>query len=234
MCGRLVTSDPSELVVGWSETRIVPDAGALAGLRSFNLAPSRQILVIRSGPHGREIAPVRWGLVPSWAKDPSVGNKMFNARVETAAERPAFAAALRLRRCVALANGFFEWKREGARKVPYRITTAGPLMLAGLWEQWRGADGVVLESAAILTRAARPPLSALHDREPVLFGSRDRAYRWLDPRARDPAALLALLEDPGPELELCEASPLVNRVGNDGPECEATVTPVAAAQQTLW
>lgn len=231
MCGRLVASDPAALVEGWSQTRLVPRPDELAELASYNVAPSQRILVLRAGPRGRELALVRWGLVPAWAKDPRAGSAMFNARSETAADKPAFKAALRLRRCVGLANAFYEWKREGRRRVPYRVVTQGVMMLAGVWERWEGPSGEALESAAILTRAAGPALSALHHREPVMFATRAQALRWIEPGVRDVAALLAQLREPAPAVELHEANARVGRVGEDGPEC--LVPDAAGAQLTL-
>jgi putative SOS response-associated peptidase YedK len=230
MCGRLVASDPAALVEGWSQTRLVPSPADLASVASYNVAPSQRLLVLRAGPRGRELVLVRWGLVPPWAKDPRVGSAMFNARSETAADKPAFKAALRLRRCVGLANAFYEWKREGRRRVPYRVVTQGVMMLAGVWERWEGPGGEALESAAILTRAASPALSALHDREPVMFATRAQALRWIEPGG-DVAEVLARLREPGPAVELLEANAKVGRVGEDGPEC--LVPDAAGGQLTL-
>ncbi|HQY64735.1 MAG TPA: SOS response-associated peptidase [Polyangiaceae bacterium] len=219
MCGRLVASDPAALVEGWSQTRLVPSPADLAALASYNVSPSQRVLVLRAGPRGREIAAVRWGLVPAWAKEPLGGRPLFNARSETAAEKPAFREALRLRRCVALADAFYEWKREGRRRVPYRVVTSGVMMLAGVWERWQGPSGEALESAAILTRAAGPALRALHDREPVMFATREQALGWIAPELRDAVAALELLREAGPSVELREANAKVGRAGEDGPEC---------------
>jgi hypothetical protein len=219
MCGRLLSSDPAELVDGWSETRILPSLDELRQLRHYNVAPSQTVLVLREQARGREIAAVRWGLIPAWAKDESIGSKMFNARAETLAEKPSFRSAFKRRRCVVLANGYYEWKRVGAKKVPYRIASGSVMMMPGVWDIWTSPDGEVVESATIITREARPPVSALHDREPVVFATREEAYRFIDPRQTDTEALRALLRRDAPELSLYEANPLLNRVGNDGPEC---------------
>lgn len=232
MCGRLVASDPAALVEGWSQTRLVPSFEELAGLASYNVAPSQRILVLRAGSRGRELTLVRWGLVPPWAKDPRVGSAMFNARSETVAEKAAFREALRLRRCVGLANAFYEWKREGGRKVPYRVVTAGVMMLAGVWERWEGRGGEVVESAAILTRPAGPGLAAIHDREPVMFATRAQALRWIEPGATDVAGLLAQLRPAGPSVDLIEANAKVGRAGEDGPEC--LVPDASGGQLGLW
>jgi len=146
----------------------------------YNIAPTSDVLVVRAGDGAPHAARVRWGLVPRWAKDPSIAAKLNNARAETVAEKPSFRDAFRRRRCLVPASGFFEWKSEAGRKQPYYIHPAQDELFgfAGLWEGWRGADGV-LETCAIVTTDANAQMRAIHDRMPVIIARNDYA-RWLD------------------------------------------------------
>ncbi|OGA17787.1 MAG: hypothetical protein A3I63_09985 [Betaproteobacteria bacterium RIFCSPLOWO2_02_FULL_66_14] len=146
----------------------------------YNIAPTSEVLVVRVGGGAPQAARVRWGLVPRWAKDPAIGAKLNNARAETVAEKPSFGDAFRRRRCLIPASGFFEWKPQAGRKQPYYIHPAeGDLFgFAGLWESWRGSDGV-LETCAIVTTKANSRMEAIHDRMPVIIARSDYA-RWLD------------------------------------------------------
>jgi putative SOS response-associated peptidase YedK len=136
---------------------------------SYNVAPSRPVPVIRAPATRAEGAWLRWGLIPSWARDPAIGHRLINARVETIASKPAFRGAFRHRRCVVLASGFYEWQAGPAGKVPRYISAAdGSLLaLAGLWESWQGPDGAV-ETCTIITTAATPGIARIHDRMPLL------------------------------------------------------------------
>ena len=170
---------------------------------------------------------VRWGLIPRWAKDPSVGSRLINARVESVAEKPAFRDSFKLRRCVVAASGFFEWRqspRPKQPKQPYYVTRQDgrPMPMAGLWERWASPDGEVIESCAIITKPAEPPVSDLHDRMPAILTPNGLAA-WLDPSARGPDALRAVLLGPSPPLSAVPVSTKVNSVANDGPECIAPV-----------
>ncbi len=185
----------------------------------YNIAPTQEAPVVGQRPDGkRGLAMLRWGLVPGWAKDLSIGARMINARAETVAEKPAFRAAFRRRRCLVAADGFYEWKKAAdSPKRPYRAALAdgGPFGFAGLWETWRGPEGPV-KSFTIITTDANPLLAEIHDRMPVILDPADHA-RWLDPAAaaRD---LLALLK-PYP-AEKMTAYPVDRRVGkvqNDDP-----------------
>ena len=148
-------------------------------------------LVVRETPDGeREAAMLRWGLVPAWAKDPAIGSRMFNARAEGVADKPAFRAAFRRRRCLVPADGFYEWQPvAGGRKQPYfiRLASGAPLALAGLWEHWRGPDGNAIATFTIVTTAANEAMRALHDRMPVLVAPADYD-EWLS--SPNPSALL--------------------------------------------
>jgi len=189
----------------------------------WNVAPTQTAPVIVEGPRGvRRVEPMRWGLVPPWADDPSIGNRMINARSETAAEKPSFRAALKARRCLVPADGFYEWQAVGRAKQPVHIRRRdrGVFAIAGLWEVWK-KGGEPLETFTILTTAPNDLLRPIHDRMPVIVASADFG-RWLDPEVRDAAAVRPLL---GPcDAEGWEAVPVsrfVNNPRNDGPECLA-------------
>jgi putative SOS response-associated peptidase YedK len=188
----------------------------------YNIAPSQPVAVVRTAAAGagRELAWLRWGLIPPWAQDPALGNQMVNARVESAATRPAFRGAFRHRRCLVPADGFYEWQRTNGNKQPYYVTRLDgrPLAFAGLWEVWDRGGGPI-ESCTILTTAADDRLAALHDRMPVLL--EPEAYaRWLDPAVQDPAQLQRLLRPyPSEALALRRVGPQVNDPRNDGPRC---------------
>jgi putative SOS response-associated peptidase YedK len=185
----------------------------------YNIAPTQQVLAVVAEGERRRAAAFRWGLIPSWAKDASIGSRMINARGETLSAKPAFRAAFRSRRCLVPASGFFEWKREGSGKVPHWITTTDGSLLAfaGLWESWHSPDGEV-RSLAIVTTAPNALLSAIHDRMPVILfgGGRDR---WLSP-ASAPAELQPLIGPCADEsLRAHPVSTLVNSPANDLPAC---------------
>lgn len=161
-----------------------------------NIAPTHTVSVVRAAPDtGRlELARLRWGLIPAWAREMSVGNKMFNARAETVDEKPSFRKAFRARRCLIPASGFYEWKQEGARKQPYRIGLPGraPFAMAGLWECWQPPEGAVVESCTILTCGPNAFMQTMHNRMPVILepASFDQ---WLQPVVEHVDAFKALL-----------------------------------------
>ncbi|MEK7214662.1 MAG: SOS response-associated peptidase, partial [Chloroflexota bacterium] len=171
---------------------------------------------------------MRWGLVPSWAKDPSVGYRMINARAETVGEKPSFRQALLKRRCLVPADGFFEWRGAGKMRVPLRFTLkSGELFaFAGLWEGWRQPDGEWLHTCTIITTAPNDLVTRIHDRMPVIL-RRDAEDVWLDPKMIDVALLRGMLVPyPTAEMEARQVSTLVNSPQNDSPEC---IEPVLAA-----
>jgi putative SOS response-associated peptidase YedK len=228
MCGRYrLTIEEQELLETWVAelfTEYRP---------SFNIAPSRTVPVVVSGDGGRRIEGFRWGLVPSWARDPRIGNRMINARSETVAEKPSFRTAWRqARRCVVPANGFYEWRKPGENetaKVPYSIEMADsrPFGLAGLWEEWSG-EGSRLRTFTILTTSPNSLLKPIHDRMPVILGDSEAWDAWLDP-AIPSDSLSALFEPWDPEeMQAYPVSSRVNRPGNDGPECVEPVSEEAS------
>ena len=223
MCGRFSLYEPSERLARTFEVDEV--AGGEPEAR-WNVAPSQQIFAVACSRDGatRRFGTLRWGLVPSWAKDPSIGNRLINARAETVASAPSFRSAFERRRCLVPANGFFEWRRDpGPRRARGRPFYARPadgsvLALGGIWEVWHGPGEEVLRTVAIVTTMANPELAAVHDRMPVIVERHDWA-RWLAPEPLEPAAAGALLRPaPGGLLELVAVSDLVNDPKNDLPE----------------
>lgn len=177
MCGRFAFYSPSEATAALfgveASTPVEP---------RYNIAPTQFIASIRHDDDAQsELVMLRWGLVPFWAKDPSIGNRMINARAETVAEKPSFRNAYRKRRCLILADGFYEWRKEGDKKTPYLISMAdgAPFAFAGLWEHWQSKETEeVIQSATIITTAANNYLSQIHHRMPVVVQP-DNAARWL-------------------------------------------------------
>jgi putative SOS response-associated peptidase YedK len=223
MCGRFSLYEPSERLARTFEADEV--AGGEPEAR-WNIAPSQQIFAVACSRDGatRRFGTLRWGLVPSWAKDPSVGNRLINARAETVSSAPSFRSAFERRRCLVPANGFFEWRHDpGPKRARGRPFYARPadgsvLALGGIWEVWHGPGEEVLRTVAIVTTMANPELAAVHDRMPVIVERHDWA-RWLAPEPLEPAAAGALLRPaPGELLELVAVSDLVNDPKNDLPE----------------
>jgi putative SOS response-associated peptidase YedK len=221
MCGRFTLFASIPVL---SKTFEAPVGDDLAP--RYNIAPTQPVLVLRfpPGSERREFARARWGLIPSWARDPSVGNRLINARSETAHEKPAFRAAFRSRRCLIPASGFYEWRRVEQKKQPYfiRMRDGGLFAIAGLWEAWDAPDGTHVETCAILTTGANPLVSPLHDRMPVIIEP-VQYDRWLDPRIGKPEDLKPLLAPYPPEpMDAYPVSPRVNSPAVDDPECLAS------------
>ena len=219
MCGRYSLTSPVEAMA-----RLFGVAMGEHAPR-YNIAPSQGILVARAAPDGaggaREAAVLRWGLVPSWAKDADIGNRMINARAETVAEKPSFRAAFRRRRCLVPATGFYEWRVASGPKQPYNIGMAdgGPFAMAGLWEHWTGPDGAAVETCAILTTEANELLRPIHARMPVILAPGDFDL-WLDPELTMPELLAPLLRPFDPAVMVAHpVSRHVNNVRNDDPAC---------------
>lgn len=184
----------------------------------YNVAPSQHAPVLRQTAAGPRLEMLRWGLIPSWAKDPSIGNKLANARAETAAEKPSFRSAFKARRAVVPMSGFYEWQARPGGKVPHWIHPAGGdlLLAAGLWEEWRPKDAEPVRTFTILTTTASDFMGRLHERMPVFLGAGE-VDRWLSPDT-PPASLSSLLR-PGAE-DLLLAHPVSTRVNtprNDDP-----------------
>lgn len=188
----------------------------------YNVPPGVDILGVRnhSPTTEPEITRLRWGLVPFWAKDPKIGNRMINARSETVAEKPAFRSAFQSRRCLIPADGFYEWKRDGKTRTPYHIhlKNRDPFAMAGLWERWSNAQGDVLDSCTILTTQPNDLMRELHDRMPVIL-AKDTMQLWLN--TETPTQALRTLFEPFPaeEMEAYQVSTLVNSTHNNSPDC---------------
>jgi putative SOS response-associated peptidase YedK len=217
MCGRISLSTPRSEVVQAFELVELP----LDYRPRYNIAPSQPVLAITAAADGaRHAALFRWGLVPFWAKDPSIGNRMINARAETVATKPAYRNAFTRRRCLIPVDGFYEWQRRDGGKVPmrFRLASQQPFALAGLWEEWGRPGTLPLRSCTILTTGCNAFMRPIHDRMPVIL-ARDEQARWLSPAST--AAELQELFDPyrGDDLEAYEVSTLVNSPAHDVAEC---------------
>jgi len=195
----------------------------------YNVAPTQPIAIVRWLEGQRRFGLVRWGLIPSWVKDPRTFSLLINARGESVRDKPAFRSAMRYRRCLIPADGFYEWRREGERKQPYyvRLKAGGLMAFAGLWEAWTGPNGEEMETAAIVTTAANRTLRPIHDRMPVIIPP-DAFDLWLDCRTTDADTAAALIV-PAPDelLAAHEVSTAVNRTANDS---AALTSPLSEAE----
>jgi putative SOS response-associated peptidase YedK len=236
MCGRYSnTLRQADLARAFPEAAGVSD-GAL--FERFNVAPTQDALAIIARDGERRMGPLRWGLVPFWAKDIRIGAKMVNARAETLTSKPAFRdlIARSRSRCLIVADGYYEWLRPEDPKAPrvpmhFSLAERRPFAFAGLWTWWRpedGADGERLATCTIVTTTANATAARFHDRMPVMLCDAAAQAAWLDP-ALDAAGVAPLLAPlPDGELHVARANPCVNSHVNDGPEClepEAAVTP---------
>lgn len=186
----------------------------------YNIAPGQPVAIVRQGHRGRELALVRWGLIPSWVKDPREFAMVINARAETAAEKPSFRGSLRHRRCIVPASGYYEWTGRAGAKIPHLFRPAdnGLLALAGLWEHWLGADGSELETMAILTVAANRSVAAIHERMPLILNP-SQFDSWLDCRAGSAVDIMDMLV-PSDDVILGSKAlkPALNNPRLEGPE----------------
>lgn len=223
MCGRFtLTTDLERL-----ETRFDFQAANLSFVPRYNIAPSQSVLTVIADEGEKRVGFLRWGLIPSWAKDSTIGNRMINARAETVAEKPSFRRALQKRRCLVLADGFYEWRKEGRTKTPMFITLKSrePFAFAGLWETWKPPTGDPVHSCTIITTSPNSLMAAIHDRMPVILPGTAESL-WLDRTVADPHALLPLLTPYAAELmEAHAVSPLVNSPRNDTPVCIEPLEP---------
>jgi putative SOS response-associated peptidase YedK len=218
MCGRFTLFEADKIL---SKEFGVSDIPTLSP--RYNIAPSQPVTAVRatSTGSGRELALLRWGLIPSWSKDPAIGNRLINARAETASEKPSFRNAFRRHRCLIPASGFYEWRRQERGKQPYfvRMRNERLFSFAGLWDRWESPDKGVIETCTILTTVANAVLAPIHDRMPVILPPREYD-RWLDPALRDPDALAPLLVPFSPEEMLAfPVSPRVNAPTVDDEKC---------------
>jgi len=224
MCGRYALTSAPELLrglFGYAERPNFPPR--------FNIAPTQPVAIVRLVNGRREFALVRWGLLPAWLKDPKTVSLMFNARGESANDKPAFRAAMRRRRCLIPADGFYEWRASGNAKQPYfiRRKDGAPFAFAGLWETWSGPNGEEIDSAAIVTTSANRTLAPLHERMPVIVP--EAAFDlWLNCDRVDAETAAALIA-PAPD-ELFEAYPVSAAVGHTANDNPALTEPLAEPQ----
>ncbi len=223
MCGRFTLTKPIE---AYAQAFELSEIASLCP--RYNIAPTQPVFTVvqEPGQPQRQCQWMRWGLIPWWAKDPKIGNRLINARAETLREKPSFRNAIRNRRCLIVADGFYEWQRLGKHKQPYhiRLKSGQPFALAGLWEVWQPGKGEVITSCTIITTPANELMQTIHHRMPAILPP--EAYpRWLDSATTDTASLQNRLCPY--ESELMEAIPVRNTVNNpakDGPECIAPLS----------
>jgi putative SOS response-associated peptidase YedK len=223
MCGRYRLSRRKQVVEEYFDTVSSEEDWA----PRFNIAPTQPIPVIRQNPKepGRKCSLMRWGLIPSWARDSSVAAQMINARSETAATKPAFRDALKSRRCLIPADRFYEWARTGKAKQPYcfEVNDGELFAFAGIWDRWKDGSGKLVETCSILTTAPNAVTTAVHDRMPVILDP-DGYELWLDPGMKDVAAASDLLKPYDARLMRCyPITTRLNHVANDAEECSKPV-----------
>lgn len=213
MCGRFTLSHTLDQIAARFDAEVGP---LLEAMPRYNIAPTQPVaVVLQNGT--RYIDVLKWGLVPSWAKDPSIGSRLINARAETLAEKPSFRTALARRRCLVPASGFYEWKEadnpEEGGKTPQFIHAkdGGLLAFAGLWDEWTEPDGSPLRTCTIITTAPNQLMASIHDRMPVILAPEDEGY-WLDGNVSRPQDLLPLLV-PAP-ADILDAYPVSRRVNS--------------------
>lgn len=222
MCGRFAEISSPKMIAaafGLAEDRIPPHRPR------YNIAPTHPVFGVRAQGRSRVLDVFTWGLVPAWARDPSIGERLINARAETAGEKPSFRGSFKNSRCLIVADGFYEWRRTPAGKQPYliRLKSREPFGFGGLWSHWTGADGSEIRSCAILTTAADAVMRPIHDRMPVII-PKARIAEWLDHDRYEPARLAEFFvpaEDI--RLEAFPVSTFVNSPANDSPECVAAL-----------
>lgn len=219
MCGRFGLIADLSAVVQRFRVSMSSDESATWSPR-YNIAPTQTVIVV--GDDGRRyLTRMRWGLIPSWTKNPAIGNRMINARAETVATRPAFRVALRKRRCLVVATGFYEWQERPRGKQPFYLAIKGgePFGFAGLWDSWMSEEGEEIKSCTIITTEANELLLPIHDRMPVIL-TREAEGLWLDPAIQDPTQLLPLLKPyPAEGMELYPVSTRVNNPAHEGSDC---------------
>jgi putative SOS response-associated peptidase YedK len=217
MCGRFTQATEGEIIARVFDLSEVPELAP-----RYNIAPTQDVAAVRTaGDGGRELVKLHWGLIPSWAKERAMGARMINARAETLVEKPAFRSAFRARRCLIVADGFYEWQKLATRKQPHFIgfNDGRPFAFAGLWERWRGAGSEAVESCTIVTTEANELLAPIHDRMPVILDPPDFSA-WIDPAENDTQRLAGLLKPyPAGPLHAYPVGLLVNNPANDSPAC---------------
>ncbi len=214
MCGRYTLKTPTNVLAEWFEIEESPSSLT----PSYNIAPTQEVAAVIEDDK-RKLEMFHWGLIPSWAKDPAIGNKMINARAETVHEKPSFRSAFKKRRCLILADGFYEWQKTDSGKQPFYIhmKDGSPFAFAGLWEDWK--NGEEIRSCAIITTDANDLMGEIHHRMPVILHP-ENYEMWLDPSFDEKEPLTALLKPyPDEAMEAYPVSRRVNRPANNEPSC---------------
>lgn len=228
MCGRYTITTPLEAIQRIFRVPERPNLGP-----RYNVAPTQSVPIVRRPPGGeldaRQLATVRWGLIPFWAKDAAIGNRLINARADGVADKPAFRDSFAKRRCLVVADGFYEWRKQGSGKQPFRIVLKSrePFGFAGLWSDWKAPEGERVESCTIVTTDANTLVAPIHDRMPVILDPAD-FDAWLD---GDRETALALLKPFDPAA--MEAYPVDPRVGNVRNDDPGIVEPLPQQQSLL-
>lgn len=231
MCGRYRLSRRKQLVEEYFESASEEEDWS----PRYNIAPTQSVATVRQSGADRVLSSMRWGLVPSWAGDASIGNRLINGRSETVLQKAAFRDSFRMRRCLIPADGFYEWKKSGKERQPFHFSMKDGALFAfaGLWDRWKSSTGEMLESCSILTTAANDLLEGIHDRMPVILPPRH--YRtWLTAPSVEAERLADLLVPFDPSfMSRYPVSSLVNKPQNEGPEC-AVEAPVREVQAQFW
>lgn len=216
MCGRFtLTSEISALQQTFPWVNFSPTP-----IPRYNIAPTQPVAVI-TNEGTNQVDYLIWGLIPRWAKDPDIGNRLINARAETLAQKPAFKGPFRYHRCLILADGFYEWKQEGAVKIPIyiRLQSGAPFAFAGIWDTWQSPDGSEIRSCAIITTTPNTLLSSIHNRMPVIIPPAEHQH-WITPQPINPGDFQPLLKPyPAEEMIAYPVSKSVNNPRLDLPEC---------------
>ncbi len=223
MCGRYVIKAPVSQLGTMFDLIDVPKLTP-----RYNVAPTQAVPAIRLGSEKkeRELAMLKWGLIPSWAKDPAIGNRLINARADSVGQKPSFRSAFKRRRCLMVADGFYEWQKTNGKKQPYFIglKDKAPFAFASLWEHWQDPEGDAVESRAIITTDANDLVKVIHNRMPVILKKKDYDI-WLDPDQQDPEKLQKLLVPySAMEMRAYPVSLLVNNPKNNDPKCVEPLT----------
>jgi putative SOS response-associated peptidase YedK len=220
MCGRYIIKAPVSQLATMFDLIEVPKL-----LPRYNVCPTQSVPAVRlnSEKKQRQLAMLKWGLIPGWAKDPTIGNRLINARSDTVAQKPSFRSAFKRRRCLMVADGFYEWQKTNGKKQPFFIglKDESPFAFAGLWEHWKEPEGEPVESCAIITTDANDLVKDIHNRMPVILKMKDYDL-WLDPEQQDPDKLQKLLVPySAKEMRAYPVSLLVNNPKNNDAKCLA-------------
>ena len=222
MCGRYTLTDAKKALLELIDPGLVPPLEP----PRYNIAPSQNALAVVRHEGGVEALTLRWGFIPSWAKDAQIGNQLINARAETVHEKPSFRRAFKTQRCLVPADGFYEWKREGKRRTPMyiRLKEGRPFAFAGLWNRWRSSEDKEIRTFAIITTGPNTLIKLIHHRMPVIL-KQEWIKSWLDPSLQDEGVLREMLTPRAAgEMEAYPVSTLVNSPENDRPECVKIVS----------